>query len=45
MSEHYPEHDNTSKVLEENVQKANLNAKMLLRDEEGVEIIHFRELS
>jgi glyoxylase-like metal-dependent hydrolase (beta-lactamase superfamily II) len=45
VEELYPGHGNISKTPEEDMQKAILNAKALLRDEEGVEITHFREAS
>jgi glyoxylase-like metal-dependent hydrolase (beta-lactamase superfamily II) len=45
ISELYPGHGNISKTPEEDMQKAIKNAKALLRDEEGVEITHFREVS
>lgn len=44
INEPYPSHGNISKTPEEDMQKAILNARALLRDEEGVEISHFREL-
>ncbi len=43
INEIYPGHGAISKTPEENMQKAILNAKALLRDEEGVEIAHFQE--
>ncbi|MBW2079275.1 MAG: hypothetical protein JRI71_17345, partial [Deltaproteobacteria bacterium] len=45
INELYPGHGNVSKNPEEDMQKAILNARALLRDEEGVEITHFREVS
>jgi glyoxylase-like metal-dependent hydrolase (beta-lactamase superfamily II) len=45
INELYPGHGDISKTPEEDMQKAIMNARALLRDEEGVEITHFRELS
>lgn len=45
INELYPGHGDISKTPEEDMEKALLNARVLLRDEEGVEITHFRELS
>ena len=45
INELYPGHGNVSKTPEEDMQKAIMNARALLRDEEGVEITHFREVS
>jgi glyoxylase-like metal-dependent hydrolase (beta-lactamase superfamily II) len=45
INELYPGHGNISKAPEKDMQKAILNARALLRDEEGVEITHFREVS
>ena len=45
INELYPGHGNVSKTPEEDMQKAIMNARPLLRDEEGVEITHFREVS
>jgi len=45
IEELYPGHGNISKTPEEDMKKAILNARALLRDEEGVEITHFREVS
>jgi glyoxylase-like metal-dependent hydrolase (beta-lactamase superfamily II) len=45
INELYPGHGNISNIPEEDMQKAILNARALLRDEEGVEITHFREFS
>jgi len=45
INELYPGHGNVSSTPEEDMEKAILNARALLRDEEGVEITHFREVS
>lgn len=45
INELYPGHGDISKTPEEDMEKALLNARVLLRDEERVEITHFRELS
>jgi glyoxylase-like metal-dependent hydrolase (beta-lactamase superfamily II) len=45
ISELYPGHGNMSKTPEEDMQKAIMNAKALLNDQEGVEVTNFREVS
>jgi glyoxylase-like metal-dependent hydrolase (beta-lactamase superfamily II) len=45
INELYPGHGKISKSPEEDMQKAILNARALLRDEEEVEITDFREVS
>jgi len=45
INELYPGHGHISKTPQEDMQKAILNARALLQDEEGVEITHFREVS
>ena len=45
INEIYPGHGNISKTPEEDMQKAILNARALLRDEEGVEVTNFREVA
>ena len=45
ISELYPGHGIISNTPEEDMKKAILNAKALLKDEEGVEVTHFREAS
>jgi glyoxylase-like metal-dependent hydrolase (beta-lactamase superfamily II) len=44
INEFYPGHGGISKTPEEDMQKAIMNAKALLKDEEGVEVTHFREV-
>ena len=44
INELYPGHGRISNTPEEDMQKAILNAKALLRDEEGVEITDFRDV-
>ncbi|MBI4619500.1 MAG: MBL fold metallo-hydrolase [Desulfobacterales bacterium] len=43
INELYPGHGEISKTPEEDMQRAIINARALLRDEEGVEVTHFRE--
>ena len=43
INEIYPGHGNISKTPEQDMQNAILNARALLKDEEGVEITQFRE--
>jgi glyoxylase-like metal-dependent hydrolase (beta-lactamase superfamily II) len=45
INELYPGHGNISKTPEEDMRKAILNARALIKDEEGVEVTHFREVS
>jgi glyoxylase-like metal-dependent hydrolase (beta-lactamase superfamily II) len=45
ISELYPGHGNMSKTPEEDMQKAIMNARALLNDQEGVEVTNFREVS
>ena len=45
INELYPGHGEVSRTPEEDMQKAIMNARALLRDEDGVEITHFREVS
>jgi glyoxylase-like metal-dependent hydrolase (beta-lactamase superfamily II) len=45
ISELYPGHGNMSKTPEEDMQKAIMNAKALLNDQEEVEVTNFREVS
>ena len=45
ISELYLSHGNMSKTPEEDMQKAILNAKALLNDQEGVEVTNFREVA
>ncbi|MCD6571038.1 MAG: MBL fold metallo-hydrolase [Deltaproteobacteria bacterium] len=45
ISEIYPGHGAISKTSEGDMQKAILNARAFLKDEDGVEITHFQELS
>ncbi len=45
INEIYPGHGAISKIPEKDMKEAIVNAKALLRDEEGVEITHFREAS
>jgi hypothetical protein len=40
ISEIYPGHGAISKNPEDDMQQAILNAKALLKDEEGVEVVH-----
>ena len=44
INELYPGHGRISNTPEEDMQKAILNARALLRDEEGVEITNFRDV-
>jgi glyoxylase-like metal-dependent hydrolase (beta-lactamase superfamily II) len=43
INELYPGHGEVSNAPEEDMQKAIMNAKGLLKDEEGVDVTHFRE--
>ena len=43
IAEIYPGHGAVSNTPEEDMEKAILNARALLRDEEGVEVTGFRE--
>jgi glyoxylase-like metal-dependent hydrolase (beta-lactamase superfamily II) len=43
ITELYPGHGEVSKTPEEDMKRAILNARALLKDEEGVEVTHFRE--
>jgi len=45
INEIYPGHGEASMIPEEDMQKAIMNARALLKDEDGVEITHFREVS
>jgi hydroxyacylglutathione hydrolase len=45
INELYPGHGEVSKTPDEDMEKAILNARALLKDEEGVEITHFQESS
>ena len=44
INELYPGHGRISNTPEEDMQKAILNARALLKDEEGVEITNFRDV-
>jgi len=45
INELYPGHGNISKTPEEDMRKAILNARALIKDEEGIEVTYFRESS